>query len=114
MRMYWRIFGPAWQREEIDYQFGLLRQAGVGGVMTAFTYPVALDDPATGIFNQKFLSREFLETLRYAAEKARQAGLRFSVVGGTGWPFGGPSVTLEDAAQRLRMETLAPSPNGKG
>lgn len=46
MQMFWRIFGPAWTKEEIDYQFGELKKAHVGGVMAAFNYPVALDDPA--------------------------------------------------------------------
>jgi hypothetical protein len=82
--------------------------------MTCCTYPIALDDPAKGIKNERFLSPEFLATLRYAAEKARQLGLDFGVCGGTGWPFGGPSVTLRDAAQRLRAETLQPLADGKG
>jgi alpha-L-rhamnosidase len=114
LRMFWRIFGPAWTREEIDRQLEALQHAGVGGVMTCFTYPVALDDPARGIRNQPFLSPEFLDTLRYAAERARQLGLEFGVCGGTGWPFGGPSVTPRDAAQRLRAEMLKPLPDGTG
>ena len=61
MRMYWRVFGPAWAPSEIDYQLSLLKKAGVGGVMTYFTYPVALDDAASGIHNTKFLGK-FLRT----------------------------------------------------
>ena len=49
LRLFWRIFGPAWAREEIDVQLAELRRVGVGGVMTCFTYPVALDDPAAGL-----------------------------------------------------------------
>ncbi len=103
MRMYWRIFGPAWTPSEIDYQLGLLKEAGVGGVTAYFMYPVALDDPALGIHNQKYLSEEFLNTFRYAAGKAKELGLRFGVNGGTGWPFGGPWVSGDDAAQRIRV-----------
>jgi hypothetical protein len=114
LRMFWRIFGPAWTRDEIDYQLDLLKQAGVGGAMTCFTYPVALDDPEHGIRNEPFLSPSFLETLRYAAERARQLGLEFGVCGGTGWPYGGPSVSLHDAAQRLRAEALQPATGDKG
>jgi glycosyl hydrolase family 106( putative alpha-L-rhamnosidase)/glycosyl hydrolase family 2 len=114
LRMFWRIFGPAWTREEIDSQLEQLQRAGVGGVMTCFTYPIALDDPAKGIKNELFLSPEFLDNLRHATEKARQLGLDFGVCGGTGWPFGGPSVTERDAAQRLREETVTPFADGKG
>lgn len=100
MRMYWRVFGPAWQRPEIDYQFGLLKDAGVGGVMVFFFYPVAIE--GNGVHNQKFLSDEFLDTLGYAARKAHEMGLRFSLAGGTGWPYGSPSVGIEDVAQQIR------------
>lgn len=114
MRMHWRVFGPAWSHDEIAYEFDRLKEAGVGGVMTCFTYPVALDDPVRGIKNQTFLSPEFLETLRAAAELARERGLRFGVVGGTGWPYGGPGVSIHDAAQHLRRESLRPLPSGSG
>ena len=99
MRMFWRVFGPAWTRPEIDYQFGLLRGAGIGGVTAFFMYPVAVEGGE--VHNQRYLSGEFLEMLGYAAQKARELGLRFSVAGGTGWPFGGPNVPALDAAQRL-------------
>jgi hypothetical protein len=114
LRMFWRIFGPAWTKEEIDRQLAALQQAGVGGVMTCFTYPVAQDDPGRGIRNQHFLSPEFLDTLRHAAEQARQRGLEFGLCGGTGWPYGGPQVPLSDAAQRLRREVVVPLPDGSG
>jgi hypothetical protein len=114
LRMFWRIFGPAWTREEIDRQLEALHQAGIGGVMTCFTYPVALDDSDRGIRNVRFLAPEFLDTLRYAAERARQLGLEFGVCGGTGWPFGGPQVSLRDAAQRVRRESILPLPDGAG
>src|SRR5262245_20538389 len=106
MRMYWRVFGPAWTQDEIDHQLQILASAGVGGVMAYFLYPVALDDVPRGIHNQRFLSREFLDTFAYAARKARELGLRFGVNGGTGWPFGGPMVSAADSAQRLRLETV--------
>lgn len=102
LRMYWRVFGPAWTHPEIDRQLEIAKSAGLGGVTAYFLYPVALDDPARGIVNQRFGSDEFLRTFAYAARKARSLGLRFSVNAGTGWPFGGPTVGPGDAARRLR------------
>ena len=102
LRMYWRIFGPAWSEPEIDRQLALMKAAGLGGTTAYFLYPVALDDPARGIVNQRFMSAEFLRTFGYAARKAAAMGLRFSVNGGTGWPFGGPTVGPGDAARRLK------------
>ncbi len=100
-RMFWRVFGPAWEPREIDYQLDLLKDAGVGGVTLFLFYPVAAE--GNGVHNQRFLSAEFLTTLGYAARQARQLGLRFSVAGGTGWPFGGPGVSRAEAAQRVRQ-----------
>ena len=114
LRMYWRIFGPAWTRPEIDYQLGLLAEAGIGGVTAYFMYPVELDDPQRGIVNQRFGSPEFLETLGHAARRARELGLRFSVNGSSGWPYGGPRVGLADAAQWVRQQVLAAGGDWKG
>ncbi|HVT11937.1 MAG TPA: glycosyl hydrolase [Fimbriimonadaceae bacterium] len=107
MRMYWRVFGPAWTPPEIDRELDQIKQAGIGGVDVYFMYPVALDDPASGIKNLKFGSPDFLDSFRYAAEAAHRRGLRFGVNGSTGWPFGGPSVSVPDSAQRIR-EVYAP------
>ena len=114
IRMFWRIFGPAWTRIDIDEQLRQLQRAGVGGVMTCFTYPVAVNNPSINIQNVPFLSPPFLDTLRYAAESAKSKNIAFGVGGGTGWPFGGPTVTLADSAQKLRREILARSANGTG
>lgn len=103
-RVFWRVFGPAWERTEIDYQLELLKAAGVGGVMTFFVYPVVVD--GNGFHNQRFLSPDFLRDFAYAARRCRELGLRFSVAGGTGWPFGGPTVTSAEAAQKLRSLVL--------
>jgi hypothetical protein len=102
MRMYWRVFGPAWTRPEIDRQLAAMKAAGLGGTTVYFLYPVALDDPGRDILNERFGSPEFLQTLGYAARKAADLGLRFSVNAGTGWPYGGPTVAPPDAAERLR------------
>jgi hypothetical protein len=110
LRLFWRVFGPAWKNDEIDYQLRLIREAGVGGVTAFFMYPVALD--SSTVHNQRFLSAEFLDSLNHAAHQARLLGLQFSVAGGTGWPFGGPSVSLQDAAKQLRQITVPLPPDG--
>jgi hypothetical protein len=102
LRLYWRVFGPAWTEPEIDRQLALMKAAGLGGTTIYFLYPVEPDDPARGIVNQRFGSPEFLRTFAYACRKAAETGLRISVNGGTGWPFGGPTVTPADKALNLR------------
>jgi hypothetical protein len=112
MRMFWRVFGPAWEPAEIDYQLDLLKHAHVGGLTTFFFYPVAMDDTVKGIRNQPLYSPEFLQTLRCAAQSAKERGLRLTFAGGSGWPFGGPMVRPEDSAQRIRRMVVQPPKEG--
>ena len=102
LRMYWRVFGPAWTEREIDRQLSLMKEAGLGGTTIYFLYPVVPDDPARGFVNQRFGSPEFLRTFGYATRRAEELGLRLSVNGGTGWPYGGPTTLPADSALRLR------------
>jgi hypothetical protein len=101
LRMHWYIFGPAWRVEECERELKLMADARVGGVLIFPTYPIALDDRAHGIHNQVYLSTEFLETLRAVTAICRKLGLTADIVLGTGWPFGGPSVTPADGAKML-------------
>jgi hypothetical protein len=95
MRWWW--FGPSVRRAELDRELTAMARAGLGGVEVAYVYPLG---PAT----TEFLSDAFLADLRYAAERARQLGLRFDLTLGSGWSFGGPHITADLAARRLRWE----------
>jgi hypothetical protein len=106
--MYWHVFGPAWTNDEIDYQLDTIKKADIGGVSVYLFYPYALDDPEKGIVNRPFLSPEFLKAWDHAAAKAQQNGLRFGVNGGTGWPYGGPTVKGKDCAQRVFQKVIKP------
>lgn len=101
MRMYWRIFGPAMSPDEIDYQLDVAKRANLGGLVAYFMYPYAVDDVEKGIRNQPFGSPAFLATFGYAAQAAAKRGLRLGINGGTGWPYGGPSVSVGDSAKKL-------------
>ncbi|HVP00918.1 MAG TPA: glycosyl hydrolase [Bryobacteraceae bacterium] len=105
MRMHWYVFGPAWTALESDRQLRLMAEAQIGGVLIFPTYPIALDDPAHGIKNEEYLSPQFLSVLRSVTESCRRRGLTADIVLGTGWPYGGPSVTLEESAHTLRIAT---------
>lgn len=104
MRWWW--FGPAVTKAEIKRELNAMKQAGIGGVEIQPTYPVVLDDAQTGIKTLPFLSDEYIDALRYANEEANSLGLRVDVTLGSGWPFGGPSVPIAEAAGRLRVERV--------
>ena len=104
MRWWW--FGPSISKPEIKRELEQMKAAGVGGVEIATLYPLALDDPAAGFHNYNFVSDEHIVALRFAAEEARQLGLRVDVTLGSGWPFGGPHIPVTQAAGALRVEAV--------
>src|SRR5436309_4321247 len=101
MRWWW--FGPSVTKDELERELRFMKTGGIGGVEVQTTYPLALDNPAIGFRNYSFLSNEYLETLRFASERARELGLRFDLTLGSGWPYGGPQVPISEAAGSLRI-----------
>src|SRR5689334_11281769 len=100
MRWWW--FGPAVENSELERELRVMKQGGIGGVELQVTYPLALDDSEAKFQNVPFLSDSFLNSLRFASDKARELGLRFDVTLGSGWPYGGPHIPMTHAAGKLR------------
>ena len=105
MRWWW--FGPAVIKPELERELRTMKQAGIGGVEIQPVYPLALDDPGNGFHNFPYLSDEFIDDLRFAANAARELGLRLDVTLGSGWPFGGPHIPVTQAAGKLRVTQLS-------
>ena len=105
MRWWW--FGPSATKAELERELETMKAGGIGGVEVQTTYPLGLDDVvASGLHNYPFLSQEYLENLRFAAQKARELGLRFDLTLGSGWPYGGPSVPVSKSAGMLRVAAI--------
>ena len=104
MRWWW--FGPAVTPAGIERELRTMKDGGIGGVEIQPVYPLALDDEATGIATHPFLSDAFLDDVRFAAKTARTLGLRVDLTLGSGWPYGGPTVAIADAAGKLRVERV--------
>jgi hypothetical protein len=98
----WWWFGLAVQKPEILRELQQMKADGIGGAELAFEYPQVLNDPAKGLENLPFLSPEMLDDVNYAQAQGRKLGLRIDVTLGSGWPYGGPNTTLQDAAGMLR------------
>ena len=106
----WWWFGTAVEKPEILRELQQMKADGIGGAELAFVYPQVLDDPAQGLINEPFAGPAMLDNVRYAQSEARKLGLRIDVTLGSGWPYGGPSTTLEEAAGHLRyVEVAIPS-----
>jgi hypothetical protein len=108
MRWWW--FGPAVTKTELERELRAMKAGGIGGVEIQPVYPYSIDNPAQGIRNLTYLSPEFLDALQFAAAKARELGLRVDLTLGSGWPYGGPHISLDQAAGRLRIEKNAGAP----
>jgi len=104
MRWWW--FGTAVEKPEILRELQQMKADGIGGVELAFVYPVVVDYPAKGLVNEPFVTPTMLDNVRYAQSEARKLGLRVDVTLGSGWPYGGPATTLEEAATHLRTAEI--------
>lgn len=100
----WWWFGPAVAQPELKREIAVMKAGGFGGFEIQPVYPLALDDPSTGLRNLTYLSDEFIDALRFAAKEGREQGLRVDVTLGSGGPFGGPHVPVTQAAAQIRME----------
>jgi hypothetical protein len=109
MRWWW--FGPTVTKAGLEREMRLMKQGGIGGFEIQPVYPVVLDDPARGFVTHPFLSPAFLDHVRFTAVKARELGLRADLTLGSGWPYGGPTVGISQAAGKLRIERV-PVPPG--
>ena len=99
----WWWFGPAVVKPEILTELQQMKADGIQGAELAFVYPEVLDDPAKGLKNFSFLSPEMLDAVNYAQSEGRKLGLRIDVTLCSGWPYGGPHITLEEAVGALHI-----------
>ena len=58
----------------------------------------------------RYLSDEYIDDLRFAAQEAARLGLRMDMTLGSGWPFGGPAIPVTQAAGELRVERVPVAP----
>ncbi|MDR7132606.1 hypothetical protein J2X69_004980 [Algoriphagus sp. 4150] len=96
----WWWMGSAVDEENLSKLLETYRKAGLGGVEIAPIYG------AKGYEDRyiDFLSAEWLSMLDFAVNKAHSLGMGVDMTQGTGWPFGGPQVSMENAATRLVIQ----------
>lgn len=104
----WWWLGSAVDKENLTRELETIAVAGFGGVEITPIYG------AKG-FEERFipfLSPKYVELLDYTCSEARRLGLGVDMATGTGWPFGGKSVSREDAELRIEIKdgVLAPVP----
>lgn len=93
--LWWYWLGSAVDEKGIDWQLSQFKEMGYGGVSIAATYGVE------GYESKylPFMSPRWTEMLNYTAARFQQSNLRVDASLTSAWPFGGPNVREDMAAQ---------------
>ncbi len=90
----WWWLGSAVDKENLQWNLQQYSQHGIGAVEITPIYGVQ-DNSANNI---SYLSDQWMEMLRFTQQQADRNGIELDMATGTGWPFGGPWVPLEESA----------------
>lgn len=93
----WWWMGSAVDRDNLTHNLETYAAAGMGTMEITPIYGVQGND-ANDI---PFLSPRWMQMLQYTEDEASRLGMQIDMNTGTGWPFGGPEVGVEDAACKL-------------
>lgn len=93
----WWWLGSAVDKTNLTRQLTQFQQAGFGGVEICPIYG------AKGYEDRfiDFLSPKWMEMLTHTTREAKRLDLGVDMTTGTGWPFGGPHVSAEDASAKV-------------
>ncbi len=98
----WWWMGNAVDEQNLSRLMERYAKAGFGGLEIAPIYG------AKG-YEEKYipyLSPRWMEVLHHTVRQADRLGMGIDLTTGTGWPFGGPQVSLEDAATQAIFRTF--------
>jgi hypothetical protein len=98
----WWWLGSAVDSANLTYNLETYARAGLGGVEITPIYGVQGNDAR----ELSYLGADWMRMLRHTEAEGERLGIEVDMNNGTGWPFGGPSVTVEDAACKALFRTL--------
>ena len=102
---YWWWMGNAVEPDTLSRLLAEYDSAGIGGVEITPIYGVKGEED---LFVD-YLSPEWMDRLNHTVREAEERGMGVDLATGTGWPFGGPTITPEDAARRVVVRTYSVS-----
>lgn len=97
----WWWHGSAVDKENLKWNLDEIARVGFGGVEIIPIYGVKNNESK----EIEYLSPQWMEMLKYTYDRAKQLGMKVDFNTGTGWPFGGPKVTKQDAATCAIFQT---------
>ena len=96
----WWWLGSAVDQKNLDYNIAEYASKGMGMLEVTPIYGVK-NNEANDI---QYLSPKWMGMLDYTIATANKQGMKVDMNNGTGWPFGGPKVSIEDAATKVIFE----------
>ncbi|MDP4226948.1 MAG: glycosyl hydrolase, partial [Bacteroidota bacterium] len=99
----WWWLGNAVDQEGLTFRLEEMNKAGFGGVEITPIY-------GTKGFESKFidfLSPQWMKMLNHTISEGNRLGMGVDMNTGTGWPFGGPEVSVENAASKVILQTYS-------
>ena len=98
----WWWLGSAVDEQNIEYLMDEYARTGIGTLEITPIYGIQQQyrkttDPANVIY----LSTQWMDLLKKVEEVGAEKGIQIDMNMGTGWPFGGPTVSLKEAAGKL-------------
>ena len=96
----WWWLGNAVDERNLTANLESMAKAGIGGVEITPIYGV-IGNEANDI---DFLSPRWMEVYKHTVNEAHRLGMEVDLNMGTGWPFGGPDISIEDAATMVIIQ----------
>ena len=96
----WWWLGNAVDKTNLTRMLTQFHEAGIGGVEICPIY-------GTKGYEDRFidfLSPKWMEMLAHTTTEAKRLDVGVDMTTGTGWPFGGPRVTTNDASARVNLQ----------
>lgn len=97
----WWWLGSAVDTTNLTYNLEEYARSGLGGVEITPIYGVQGNDKN----NIPFLSPQWMQILQHTEAEGKRTGIEVDMNTGTGWPFGGPEVSVSDAATKAIFQS---------
>ena len=102
----WWWLGSAVDKENLTWNLAEYGKHGIGAVEITPLYGVQGNQQN----NIPYLSDKWFAMLRHTMSQAERNGIEVDMATGTGWPFGGPWVPLEESASKMLFVDSIMSP----
>lgn len=93
----WWWLGSAITENDLKWNLRQFADHGIGAIEITPIYGVQGNEKN----NIPFLSPRYMEILKYVNAECKADGIEFDMATGTGWPFGGPWVPLDESASQM-------------